>query len=425
MADARALKAFLDASHSQYHAVANLAAMLEAEGFARLQEWEPWHLSAGGKYFLIRGGSTLLAFRVPKEAPRGFLMAATHSDRPAFKLKEHPEVSGSYARLAVEPYGGMLLGTWLDRPLSIAGQVQVATEQGARARLVDIDRDLLLIPNVAIHLNREANNGQKWDVKADTLPLLGCGEDAGRFRELLAQAAGGEILGQDLYLYPRMDARIWGLDGEFISSTALDNLQCTWCCAQGFLSGESREDISLLCVFDSEEVGSTSVQGANSDLLERTLARICAGLGLELDRMLAQSFLVSADNAHAQHPNHPELADGNNAPLVNGGPVLKFQAGLRYTTDGLAAAVFRRVCQMAGVPVQTYHNRADQAGGSTLGHISMAHVSVPTADVGLPQLAMHSCYETAGTKDTGYLADAMRAYFGATLTRWEDGFAMT
>lgn len=418
------LAAFLDGSHSCYHAVANISEQLERAGFLKLQERDAWKLTAGGNYYLTRGGSSLLAFRIPQETPRGFLMAATHSDRPAFKIKENPELTGSYTCLRTEKYGGMLIAPWLDRPLSVAGRVQVETDQGAESRLIDIDRDLLLIPNVAIHLNRQANDGYHWDVKSDTIPLLGGKDATGKFEALLERTAGGKILGHDLYLYPRQKAAVWGLEEEFLSSAALDNLQCTWCCAQGFLRGQSRGSVPVLCVFDSEEVGSSSVQGAASTILERLLQRLCRCLGLDYDRMLADSFMISADNAHALHPNHPELHDGGHAPLLNGGPVLKFQAGLRYTTDGLAAAVFRQICRKADIPVQTFYNRADMAGGSTLGHISLSHVSVPTADIGLPQLAMHSCYETAGTRDALYLLAAMEAYFSAALERNEDGFSI-
>ena len=203
---------------------------------------------------------------------------------------------------------------------------------------------------------------------------------------------------------------------EFLSSAALDDLQCAWGCTQGFLHAKPSRAIPVLCVFDSEEVGSNSVQGAASMLLETTLERICKARNLELSRMLAQSFMVSADNAHAVHPNHPEFADPTNAPVVNGGVVLKFNAAQRYATDALSAAVFRKICAGAQVPVQTYYNRADMPGGSTLGHISIMHVSVPTADIGMAQLAMHSSFETAGTADARHLQTAMTAYYGTALT---------
>jgi len=412
----KALTTFLDSAHSVYHAASYLAQTLENDGYIRLSEGQQWKLTPGGKYYIVRGGTAVIAFRIPEGKACGFLMSASHSDRPTFKIKENGELAGEYVKLATEKYGGMLIAPWLDRPLSVAGRVMVETESGVESRLVDIDRDLLLIPNVAIHMNRSANDGQKWNPAVDTLPLLGCKSAKGKFEKLLEKTAGGKILGHDLYLYVRQKASVWGIDKEFISSAALDDLQCAWCCTQGFLKAQPGKSIPVLCVFDSEEVGSSSVQGAASRLLETTLSRICAALSLDEQILLSNSFMVSADNAHALHPNHPEYADSANAPVVNGGVVLKFNANQRYTTDGVSAAIFRSVCGKANVPVQTYCNRADIPGGSTLGNISLSHVSVPTADIGLPQLAMHSCYETAGVQDALYLEDAMASYYGATLT---------
>ena len=409
------LRAFLDASVSVYHAAAYLADVLADAGYTRLSEGENWNLTAGGKYYLVRGGTAVLAFRVPETTPKGFLLTASHSDRPTFKVKENAELTGKYTRLATEKYGGMLMAPWLDRPLSIAGRVLVETEDGVQSRLVNIDRDLMMIPNVAIHMNRQANEGYKWNPAVDTLPLLGGADAAGKLNDLLEEAAGGKILGHDLYLYIRQKATIWGMNEEYISSAALDDLQCAWACTQGFLSAEDGNSIPVLCVFDSEEVGSSSLQGAASKLLESTITRICASLGLNELVMLSNSFMISADNAHAVHPNHPEYADPNNAPVVNGGVVLKFNANQRYCTDGVSAAIFRKVCDKAGVKVQTYCNRADIPGGSTLGNISLSHVSVPTADIGLPQLAMHSCYETAGVQDAIDLEKAMTAYYAGSL----------
>ena len=411
----KALMAFLDASHSVYHAVAYLAKELENAGYTRLQENENWSIVPGGKYYLTRGGTAVIALRVPEGNVRGFMMSASHADRPTFKVKENAELTGTYTRLSTEKYGGMLMAPWLDRPLSIAGRVLVETEKGAQSKLVDIDRDLLMIPNVAIHMNRSANDGYKWNPAVDTLPLLGGKNAAGKLNKELEKIAGGKILGHDLYLYVRQKATVWGMDKEYISAAALDDLQCAWCCTQGFLNAITGQSIPVLCVFDSEEVGSSSLQGAASRLLESTISRICAALKLDEKVMLANSFMVSADNAHAVHPNHPEYADANNAPVVNGGVVLKFNAGQRYTTDGASAAIFRKVCAKADVPVQTYCNRADVPGGSTLGNISLSQVSVLSADIGLPQLAMHSCYETAGVKDAIYLQDAMTAYYGMSL----------
>lgn len=421
--DARseALRDYLDNAHSVYHAVAGLTAELERAGYTCLAESQQWSLAPGGKYYLTRGGSAVIAFRVPMDTPRGFLMSASHSDRPTFKVKENGELTGSYTRLAVERYGGMLIAPWLDRPLSVAGRVLVETESGIESKLVDIDRDLLLIPNVAIHMNRQANEGYKWNPAVDTLPLLGGKDAKGKLNALLEQAAGGKILGHDLFLYVRQKASVWGAEEEYISAAALDDLECAWGCTQGFLKAGESESIPIVCVFDSEEVGSGSSQGAASDLLEGTLRRICESLKLSYERMLSQSFMVSADNAHALHPNHPEYADAANAPVLGGGVVIKHNAALRYTTDGVSAAIFRKICERADVPVQTYCNRADLPGGSTLGYISLGHVSVPSVDIGLAQLAMHSCYETAAVADAVFLEEAMRAYYSCTLECPTDG----
>ena len=420
----RSLRAFLDGAHSVYHAVAALEQMLEAAGYNRLEETENWKLVPGGKYYLIRGGSGLVAFRVPQGTPKGFLLSAAHADRPCFKVKENGVLEEKYARLAVEKYGGMLIAPWLDRPLSIAGRVTVETETGVQSRLIDIDRDLLLIPNVAIHMNRKANEGYAWDMKTDTVPLLGNLENANRFWEIVEAAAGGKILGHDLYLYVRQNASVWGVEEEFISAEGLDDLMCAWGCTQGFLNAKMTANIPVLCVFDSEEVGSSTYQGAAADLLESTISRVCKALGLEEKAQLAGSFMVSADNAHALHPNHPELSDSANAPVINGGVVLKFNANGRYVTDGVSAAVFRKICKSADVPVQTYYNRADIAGGSTLGNVSLSQVAVPGVDIGLAQLAMHSCYETAGVKDVSYLVDAMTAYYSTELILSTDGYCL-
>ena len=409
------LKNFLDASVSVYHAVEELRKVLDNAGYTRLQESETWNLVPGGKYYMTRSGTAIMAFRVPNGTPKGFMMSASHSDRPCFKVKENGELKGNYTRLAVERYGGMLIAPWLDRPLSIAGRVLVETDNGVEMKLIDIDRDLLLMPNVAIHMNRQANEGYKWNPAVDTLPLMGGKDAAGKLEKLLEEAAGGKILGHDMYLYVREKGSIWGLENEYISSAALDDLACAWLCTQGFLKAADTESIPVLCVFDNEEVGSSSLQGADSDLLGLLLKRICGSLNLPLENMLSQSFMLSADNAHAIHPNHPEFADPNNAPVVNKGVVLKFNANQRYTTDGVSAAIFRKLCGKANVPVQTYCNRADLAGGSTLGNISLTHVSVQSADIGLPQLAMHSCYETAGVQDAIWMEEALSAFYGTSL----------
>lgn len=411
----QALRAFLDQAHSVYHAQQGLVQQLKAAGFQPLQEQETWQIAPGGRYYVTRGDAAVMAFRVPQGVPTGFMMSASHLDRPCFKVKENGELTGTYTRLAVERYGGMILSTWLDRPLSIAGRVAVQTEQGIRTQLVDIDQDLLLIPNVAIHMNRQVNDGYKWNPAVDLLPLLGGKEATGRLEAMLEEQAGGKILGRDLYLYIRQKSSVWGVNQEYLSSAALDDLECAWACTQGFLEAADSQAISVLCLFDSEEVGSGSVQGAGSTLLADTLHRICQAGGWDLRQLLAQSFLVSADNAHALHPNHPEFSDAANAPVMGGGVVIKHNASMSYCTDGVAAGLFRSICQRAEAATQSYYNRADLPGGSTLGHISLAHVSVPTVDIGLAQLAMHSSFETGAISDIEALVKAMTALYSTAL----------
>ena len=417
----RALMDFLDASRSVYHTVAYISDILDKAGYTHLPEGDDWTLEDGGKYYITRNMSTVIAFRIPYGEPAGFLLSASHSDRPSFKIKENGELESKYIRLSTERYGGMLMAPWMDRPLSVAGRVMVETPTGVKMKLVDIDQDLMIIPNVAIHMNRKVNEGYAYNPATDTIPLLGDRDVKGMFGRMIADQAQGRILGHDLFLYLRQKATVWGIEQEFISSQALDDLQCAWACLQGFLNASESGSVPMYCLFDSEEVGSRSVSGADSTMLTSTMNRIARYLDANLARMMSQSFLVSADNAHAIHPNHPELADPNNAPVMNGGIVVKFNASQRYTTDAVAAAVFRSVCNRAGVPTQTYYNRPDIPGGSTLGYVSLTHVSVPTAVIGLAQLAMHSCYETAAVADVTHLERAMGAFYSCELEVTPDG----
>ena len=425
----RRLLAFLDASPSCYHAVENLKAELLEKGYEQLWEARPWRLAEGGRYLAVRGDSSLIAFRVPRRDLAGFMIAAGHSDSPTFKIRETAEVpsAGGCVRLSVEPYGGMVMRSWLDRPLSAAGRVMVREGGRIVPRMVDIDRDLLVIPSVAIHMDREVNKGTALRANTDMLPLLGMGEP-GAFRRLVAESAGAaeaDLLSMDLFLYPRTKGTVLGADGEFVASPRLDDLQCVFSCLQGFLAAEKSESVPVLAVFNNEEVGSGTMQGADSTFLTDVLERIAGALGRtgeEYRAALANTFLVSADNAHAVHPAHPEYADAGEAPVLNGGVVIKYNAGQRYTTDAASAAVFRQVCEAAGVPVQRYSNRADLPGGSTLGNISTAHLSVYSVDIGLPQLAMHAAYEVAGARDTADLARAMTVYFGRSFRALPEGF---
>ena len=420
----RQLLDFLDASPSCYHAVANVAAELEKAGYQKLMESRTWELAPGGAYYVVRGDSSIIAFRIPAVQPCGFMLAAAHSDSPTYKVREEATTSsaGSTVRLAVEPYGGMIARSWMDRPLSVAGRVVVRENGRLITRLVNIDRDLCIIPSVAIHLNRSVNQGVELKANVDMLPLLGCGEVD--FRAMLAESAGAaqeDILSTELFLYPRMKGALLGAHEELVASGRLDDLQSVFGCMKGFLAAGESESIPVLAVFNNEEVGSGSLQGADSTFLTDVLERICDGIGADYRAMAAGSFMVSADNAHAIHPAHPELADPAERPALNGGIVIKYNANQKYTTDGLSAAVFGEVCRAAGVPVQRYSNRADLPGGSTLGNISTAHLSIPSVDIGLPQLAMHSACEVAGAQDTEDLVRAMTVLFGRSFSNGSQG----
>ena len=425
----RKLLDFIDSSPTAWHACANLAARLRAEGYTELPETEHWALRPGAKHYVCRNGSSLIAFRVPKGDFSGFLMMAAHSDSPSFKLRGRPDApsAGLYTRLSVERYGSMLCAPWLDRPLSVAGRVTVRQDGRIVTRLVDLKRPLAVIPNLAIHMDRTANDGKKYDIKVDMLPLIGSDRAAGRMEALAAEAAGaapGDLIATDLCLYPCTPGVVFGADEEYIAAPRLDDLQCAFACTEGFLSAQEGKNAPLLCVFDNEEVGSTTKQGANSDFLVDALWRICEALGRNFYQSVAASFMASADNAHAVHPNHPEYADSQDRPVLNGGIVVKHHANQKYTTDAVTEAVFTEICRGAGVPVQHYSNRADLRGGTTLGNISTAHVSVDSVDIGLAQLAMHSCYETAGALDTDYMIRASRAYFGCGFRRTAEGIAL-
>ena len=416
---AEQLLAFIEKSPSWFHAINNMKEILSADGFAELKEEEKWEIEKGGRYFVTRNDSSIVAFTIPETGFTGYRIMASHSDSPTFKIKENPEmeVDNKYVKLNVERYGGMLCAPWFDRPLSVAGRVIVKEGDSFVTKLVDVDRDLLMIPNLAIHMNREVNDGYKYNAQVDMLPLYGDISSKDTFMKTIAKAAGvkeEDILGHDIFLYNRVKGSIWGANEEFVSSSRLDDLQCAFSSLQGFLKGEKKEYVAVHCVLDNEEVGSGTKQGAASTFLYDTLVRVNECLGLSYEeylRGLAKSFMLSADNAHAVHPNHKEVADPVNRPYMNEGIVIKHSANQKYCTDGVSAAIFKDLCREAGVPFQTFTNRSDILGGSTLGNISNTKVALNAVDIGLPQLAMHSPYETAGVKDTCYLIQAAEKFF--------------
>lgn len=416
---------FIEHSPSCFHAVAQLAQMLDQAGYQRLKECDGWTLEKGGKYYVTRNGSSIIACHVGEQLDNyHFQITASHSDSPSYKVKEKAELKGKggYLQLNTEGYGGMICSSWLDRPLSLAGRVLVRQGNVVETRLLNIDRDLLLIPNVAIHMNREVNSGMKYNQQVDMLPLFSageCGENS--YYELIAQELGvkpEDVVGCDLYLYPRVAPSLWGAKEEFISSPRLDDLQCAYTSMKALVDSHNPHGVNVCCCFDNEEVGSGTKQGALSTFLRDVLQRVHAALGHAPEdyfRAVAKSFMVSCDNAHAVHPNHPEKTDGENCVYMNQGIVVKFSANQKYTTDGISAAIFMQLCKDAQVPVQTFANRSDMAGGSTLGNLSTQQVSLHTVDVGLPQLAMHSSYETAGVKDSAYMVQALTAFYNTDL----------
>jgi aspartyl aminopeptidase len=409
---------FIKSSPSAYHAVNTVKTMLDREGYTELYECDRWKLAVDGKYYVIRNGTSIIAFRTARDA-RGFMICASHSDSPSFRVKTTSESRGAYTRLEVEKYGGMIYYTWLDRPLSVAGRVLVKTSDGIESRLVDIDEDILTIPSLAIHLNRGVNEGAKFNPAKDLLPLYSMGTDDSTLIDSVAENIGvdsSDILSHDLFLYNRDEGKRLGKSGEFILCPRLDDLGCVYSSSVAFLKADGSASVPILAIFDNEEVGSETKQGAASTFLHDVLMRITgseAGLAVALEN----SFMVSADNAHAKHPAYPEMSDPDNAPLLNGGVVIKYNASQRYTTDGLSDSIFRTVCNRAGVKVQTYCNRADLPGGSTLGSISNTKVSVPTVDIGLPQLAMHSANETAGAYDVESMVEALTEFYSTSILK--------
>lgn len=473
------LFSFIESSPTAFHTVDTIKAILEKDGFRELSRADDWKNIGKGiagkgaekatgktpgkgaapeKYYTTRNNTSIIAFKIGKDVADsyGFMISASHSDSPTFKIKENAEISvrGQYTKLNTEGYGGMICSTWFDRPLSFAGRVVVKENDTFVTKLFDPDRDLLMIPNLAIHMNRDVNDGYKYNKQVDLLPLFAGGTDGAATADKVAGAnevslknfvsrelkvSPDSIMGMDLYLYNRMKPVAWGLNEEFISAPRLDDLECAFTSLEGFLAGENSKMVQVYACFDNEEVGSGTKQGAASTFLFDVLSRINRNLGKSEDdyeRALSSSFMLSCDNAHAVHPNHPEKTDDTNCAYLNSGIVIKSHAGQKYTSDAVSVALFRDICQRAGkagktgktekagkagnaagqgVPCQFFANRSDAAGGSTLGNIAMTQVSINCVDIGLPQLAMHSAYETAGALDVGYMVDALTEFYNSYI----------
>ena len=405
---------FIKKSPTAYHTVDTVKEMLISSGYTECSEKNVDSFSDGGKHFVIRNGTSLIAFR--GKCNGGFMISASHSDTPCFKVKS--EMDGTYVKIAVEKYGGSVLYSWLDRPLSVAGRVVVKNGDDVSSRLVDLDRDLLTVPSVAIHLNRAVNDGYKFNPAIDMIPLAGGASSRGKLMAEVASRLGvneGDIASHDLFLYNREEGKVFGLSNEFLLAPRLDDLGCVYTSVRAFLDSEGCENaIPVLAIFDNEEVGSETKQGAASTFLDMTLSAI-AGDEKRYRAALCDSFMLSADNAHAIHPNHPELSDGANAPVLGGGVAVKYNANQRYTTDALSDAIFRSIAEKAGVKVQNYANRADMLGGSTLGSIANTRVSIRSVDIGIPQLAMHSAIETAAIADIFDMVAVMNKFYSSAI----------
>lgn len=421
---------FINKSPSPYHVIDNIRRMLSDIGMQELSEKDKWKLKAGQGYYVIRGASSIIAFAMPEHKYKAYNIVASHSDSPSFKIKENPQMPGDnhYVSLNVEKYGGMIMSTWLDRPLSIAGRAIVADGRNVREYLVNADKDLVVIPNLAIHMDRKINDGYSFNAQKDMIPLFGDADASGKFDEYIKELTGltdiqPEDISTDLFLYNREKGTILGYNNEFICAPRLDDIQCAYSSVIAFTEAYANKKrkkenssacVNVCCVFNNEEVGSTTQQGADSTFLSDVLERISIASDMNREEYmmaLASSFMVSADNAHALHPNHQEKADPTNRPYMNGGIVIKHNGNQKYATDAVSQAVFKSICKKADVPYQTYANRSDITGGSTLGNISDSHVSINTIDIGLAQLAMHSAYETAGVKDTTYMIEALTEFY--------------
>ena len=419
---------FINAAPTSYNAVSAISARLEMLGAVRLSESEVWNIECGKTYYVTRNMSSVIMFNVPESGYGPFKIIASHCDSPIFKLKDNFEtISADAVRLDTERYGGMIMSSWFDRPLSIAGRVVIDSGSKVETKIVDLKKPVLVIPNMPIHFNRNVNDGYTYNAQTDMMPIAGSKNAKGRIAELIAKKADadiGDIIGYDLFVYCAEKSTVTGVDDEYLLSPRLDDLECAFSSLKAFENTENAGGIQLCCIFDNEEVGSGTKQGADSSFLSDTIDRITLSLGKNTEdkcRALASSFMLSADNAHAVHPNHTDKYDTENRTYMNGGVVIKYNANQKYTTDGISAAIFRKICNKAGVPCQSFANRSDIVGGSTLGNISNSHVSVNTVDIGLAQLAMHSAVETAGSKDLDYMISAMTEFYNSEIISADDG----
>ncbi len=411
---------FLQNSPTAYHACENVENVLLSRGFVKLYETEDWEITTGGKYFVSRGGSSIIAFTVGSLDEFAYKIAATHLDSPALKLKAHPLVkSGAYATLNVEKYGGGIWYSYFDRPLKLAGRV--VKREGAILKAENVLSPFtLVIPSVAIHQNRGVNDGFTVNPQVDLQPLLGFAGEELTNESLLSTLAGEDVLSYDLYLVNADAPYAFGLGEEFVAAPRVDNLTSVYASIEGLTAGEEHTGVAIAACLDNEETGSLSPQGADSDFLENTMRRIAYALRFddnEYYKALASSFLLSIDNAHAAHPNHPEKSDPTNQVVLGGGVVVKTHASKAYITDAPSLAIVKTVLEKANVPYQSFFNRSDMTSGSTLGALAQRHVGICGADIGLAQLSMHAACESFAKADYLYMVEGVTAFFATTILR--------
>lgn len=425
---AKELIEFIHESPTNFHAVANAKKELLSDGFKQLFSGEAWQIEKGGKYFVTKNHSSLFAFEIGSGeiAEDGFKIVCAHSDSPTFRIKPNAEmpVAGKYLKLNTEVYGGPIMYTWFDRPLSMAGRVMLRSLNPLKpaTQFVNFKRPLMVIPHIAIHFNRAVNDqGNPLSKQKDMLPVIAMINDTfekdNYLVKLIAEEMGvspEDILDFDLTLYEYEKGCLFGVNEEFISSGKLDDLAMAHAGLKAFVASEKCRKTKVLAIFDNEEVGSGTKQGAGSPILRTIVERIVFGLGgkpEDLYRAIHNSFMISADMAHALHPNYVEKHDPTNHPVMNGGPVIKFNANQKYVTDGDSAAVFETICKMAGVPCQKFVNHSDMAGGSTLGNILLSQMEMRGVDIGNPMWAMHSVRETGGVLDHAYVIKAFTTFY--------------
>lgn len=414
---------FLKASPTPFHATRSLAQRLHAAGYKALDEREPWHTEPGGRYYVTRNDSSIIAFRLGHRAPLdgGLRLVGAHTDSPCLRVKPQPELQRQgFFQLGVEVYGGALLAPWFDRDLSLAGRVTFREGGKVQSQLIDFELPIAVIPNLAIHLNREANQGWAINAQHELPPILAQfpGEDRADFRAVLTERLTEEhgisadaVLDYELSFYDTQSAAVIGLNQDFIAGARLDNLLSCYAGLQALLGSDGDESCVLVCT-DHEEIGSCSACGADGPFLEQVLRRVLPD-GDAFVRTIQKSLLVSADNAHGVHPNYADKHDANHGPKLNAGPVIKVNSNQRYATNSETAGFFRHLCLAEEVPVQSFVVRSDMGCGSTIGPITASQLGVRTVDIGLPTFAMHSIRELAGSHDLAHLVKVLSAFYAS------------